>query len=130
MKDKNETNKYNHLLKKLVKLPPLIFYISSLDKRSCVLISFVVNVGRKQPTAFVYDHPSPWAMRREGLRWAEMNFDDKPPTTALTLFIRLIIHLFQLIFLARTIFFSHNKSDNSVFQPELNGSIVSITVVW
>jgi hypothetical protein len=29
----------------------------------------------------------------------------------------LIIRLFQLIFLAGTIFFSHNKSVNSIFQP-------------
>jgi hypothetical protein len=33
------------------------------------------------------------------------------------LFIRLIIRLFQLVFLAETVFFSHNKSANSVFQP-------------
>jgi hypothetical protein len=33
------------------------------------------------------------------------------------LFIRLIIHTFQLVFSARTVFFSHNKSANSVFQP-------------
>jgi hypothetical protein len=35
----------------------------------------------------------------------------------MTLFIRLIIRPFQLLFLARTVFFSHNKSANSVFQP-------------
>jgi hypothetical protein len=33
------------------------------------------------------------------------------------LFIRLIIHIFQFIFLAGTVFFSHNKSANSVFHP-------------
>jgi hypothetical protein len=33
----------------------------------------------------------------------------------MALFIRLIIRTFQLIFLAGTIFFSHNKSANSVF---------------
>jgi hypothetical protein len=33
------------------------------------------------------------------------------------LFIRLIIRLFQLVFSAGTIFFSHNKSTNNVFQP-------------
>jgi hypothetical protein len=33
------------------------------------------------------------------------------------LFIRLIIRLFQLVFSAGTVFFSHNKSVNSVFQP-------------
>jgi hypothetical protein len=33
------------------------------------------------------------------------------------MFIRLIIRLFQLVFSARTVFFSHNKSANSVFQP-------------
>jgi hypothetical protein len=33
------------------------------------------------------------------------------------LFIRLIIRLFQLVFSAGTVFFSHNKSANSVFQP-------------
>ena len=33
------------------------------------------------------------------------------------MFIRLIIRLFQLVFSAKTVFFSHNKSVNSVFQP-------------
>jgi hypothetical protein len=33
------------------------------------------------------------------------------------LFIRLIIRLFQFIFSAGTVFSSHNKSANSVFQP-------------
>jgi hypothetical protein len=37
--------------------------------------------------------------------------------TFMALFIRLIIYLFQLIFSAGTIFFSHNKSANCVFQP-------------
>jgi hypothetical protein len=35
----------------------------------------------------------------------------------LALFIRLIIRLFQLVFSAGTVFFSHNKSANNVFQP-------------
>jgi hypothetical protein len=35
----------------------------------------------------------------------------------MTLFIQLIIHTFQLVFSAETVFFSHNKSTNSVFQP-------------
>jgi hypothetical protein len=35
----------------------------------------------------------------------------------MALFIRLIILLFQLIFLAETVFFSHNKSANNIFQP-------------
>jgi hypothetical protein len=47
-------------------------------------------------------------LMKEG-RWTE--------ETATVLFIRLIIRLFQLIFSAATIFFSHNKSANSVFQP-------------
>jgi hypothetical protein len=38
-------------------------------------------------------------------------------SVALALFIRLIIHTFQLVFLTVTVFFSHNKSANSVFQP-------------
>jgi hypothetical protein len=29
----------------------------------------------------------------------------------------LIIHLFQLVFSVRIVFFSHNKSTNSIFQP-------------
>jgi hypothetical protein len=33
------------------------------------------------------------------------------------LIIRLIIRIFQLAFLVETVFFSHNKSANSVFQP-------------
>jgi hypothetical protein len=35
----------------------------------------------------------------------------------MALFIWLIIRLFQLVFSAGTVFFSHNKSANSVFQP-------------
>jgi hypothetical protein len=34
-----------------------------------------------------------------------------------SLFTWLIIRLFQLVFSARTVFFSHDKSVNSVFQP-------------
>jgi hypothetical protein len=33
----------------------------------------------------------------------------------MTLFIRIIIRTFQLVFSAETVFFSHNKSVNSVF---------------
>jgi hypothetical protein len=36
---------------------------------------------------------------------------------SLALFIRLIICTFQLVFLVGTMFFSHSKSSNSVFQP-------------
>jgi hypothetical protein len=35
----------------------------------------------------------------------------------MAMFTRLIIRLFQLIFLAGTVFFSHDKSANNVFQP-------------
>jgi hypothetical protein len=38
------------------------------------------------------------------------------------LFIWLIIRLIQLVFSARTVFFSHKKSANSVFQPAYNSS--------
>jgi hypothetical protein len=38
-------------------------------------------------------------------------------TATKALFIRLIIRLFQLVFSAETVFFSHNKSTNNVFQP-------------
>jgi hypothetical protein len=44
----------------------------------------------------------------------------KCPSKAL--FIWLIIRLIQLIFSAGTIFFSHKKSANSVFQPAYNSS--------
>jgi hypothetical protein len=40
----------------------------------------------------------------------------------LALFIWLIIRLIQLVFSAGTIFFSHKKSANSVFQPTYNSS--------
>jgi hypothetical protein len=40
----------------------------------------------------------------------------------LALFIRLIICLIQLVFSAGTVFFSHKKSANSVFQPAYNSS--------
>jgi hypothetical protein len=39
------------------------------------------------------------------------------------LFIRLIIRTFQLVFSAGTVFFSHNKSANSVFQPAYQHSL-------
>jgi hypothetical protein len=38
------------------------------------------------------------------------------------LFIWLIIRLIQLVFSAETVFFSHKKSANSVFQPAYNSS--------
>jgi hypothetical protein len=38
------------------------------------------------------------------------------------LFIWLIICLIQLVFSAETVFFSHKKSANSVFQPAYNSS--------
>jgi hypothetical protein len=38
------------------------------------------------------------------------------------LFIWLIIRFIQLVFLTRTVFFSHKKSTNSVFQPAYNSS--------
>jgi hypothetical protein len=41
---------------------------------------------------------------------------------ALALFVWLIIRLIQLVFSAGTVFFSHKKSANSVFQPAYNSS--------
>jgi hypothetical protein len=41
---------------------------------------------------------------------------------SLALFIWLIIRLIQLVFSAGTVFFSHKKSANSVFQPAYNSS--------
>jgi hypothetical protein len=40
----------------------------------------------------------------------------------MALFIWLIIRLIQLVFSAETVFFSHEKSANSVFQPAYNSS--------
>jgi hypothetical protein len=40
----------------------------------------------------------------------------------MALFIWLIIRLIQLVFSAGTVFFSHKKSANSVFQPAYNSS--------
>jgi hypothetical protein len=37
--------------------------------------------------------------------------------TYMALFSRLIIHTFQLVFSVSIVFFSHNKSVNSIFQP-------------
>jgi hypothetical protein len=42
--------------------------------------------------------------------------------TSKVLFIWLIIRLIQLVFSAETVFFSHKKSANSVFQPAYNSS--------
>jgi hypothetical protein len=46
----------------------------------------------------------------------------------MSLFTRLIIRLFQLVFSAKTVFFSHNKSANSVFQP--NGAYITIMMAY
>jgi hypothetical protein len=40
----------------------------------------------------------------------------------MAIFIWLIIRLIQLVFSAGTVFFSHKKSANSVFQPAYNSS--------
>jgi hypothetical protein len=40
----------------------------------------------------------------------------------MALFIWLIIRLIQLVFSAGTVFFSHKKSTNNVFQPAYNFS--------
>jgi hypothetical protein len=40
----------------------------------------------------------------------------------MTLFIWLIIRLIQLVFSTETVFFSHQKSANSVFQPAYNSN--------
>jgi hypothetical protein len=40
----------------------------------------------------------------------------------MALFIWLIIRLIQLVFLTGTVFFSHKKSANSIFQPAYNSS--------
>jgi hypothetical protein len=42
--------------------------------------------------------------------------------TMSVLFIWLIIHLIRLVFSAGTVFFSHKKSANGVFQPAYNSS--------
>jgi hypothetical protein len=44
------------------------------------------------------------------------------PEHMLALFIWLIIRLIQLVFSAETVFFSHKKSANSVFQSAYNSS--------
>jgi hypothetical protein len=41
---------------------------------------------------------------------------------SLAMFIWLIIRFIQLVFSAETVFFSHKKSANSVFQPAYNSS--------
>jgi hypothetical protein len=70
--------------------------------------------------------PKRFPLTNEIPRRTRTSIDHKFTTTAtpghffkqiLALFIRLIIRLFQLIFLIGTVFFSHNKSANSVFQP-------------
>jgi hypothetical protein len=54
---------------------------------------------------------------REGEAGAQLRLHKAPPVAVkiIALFIRLIIRLFQLVFSAGTVFFSHNKSANSVF---------------
>jgi hypothetical protein len=47
-------------------------------------------------------------------------------TASLALFIRLIIHTFQLIFSVGIVFFSHNKSANSVFQLAYQHSLARL----
>jgi hypothetical protein len=49
----------------------------------------------------------------------------------MALFIWLIVRLIQLVFSAGTVFFSHKKSANSVFQPAYNSSRTApITVTF
>jgi hypothetical protein len=45
-----------------------------------------------------------------------------PSYMSMAMFIWLIIRLIRLVFSARTVFFSHKKSVNSVFQPAYNSS--------
>jgi hypothetical protein len=58
-----------------------------------------------------------------------LRYGDRPEDVGLikghktkALFIWLIIRLIQLVFSAETVFFSHKKSANSVFQPAYNSS--------
>jgi hypothetical protein len=48
----------------------------------------------------------------------------------MALFIWLIIRLIQLVFSAGTVFFSHKKSANSVFQPAYNSSYELLVLVY
>jgi hypothetical protein len=57
-----------------------------------------------------------WELNR-ALLWTDVCIELK-----MVLFIWLIIRLIQLVFSAGTIFFSHKKSANSVFQPAYNSS--------
>jgi hypothetical protein len=54
-----------------------------------------------------------------------MGHDGPSPDTPV-LFIRLIIRTFQLVFSVETIFFSHNKSTNGIFQPTYQYKPVSL----
>jgi IS4 transposase len=44
------------------------------------------------------------------------------PVAVMVLFIWLIIRLIRLVFSAGTVFFSHKKLANSIFQPAYNSS--------
>jgi hypothetical protein len=46
------------------------------------------------------------------------------------MFIRLIIRLFQLVFSVGAVFFSHNKSVNSVFQPDYQHSRTTPKILY
>jgi hypothetical protein len=53
---------------------------------------------------------------------AQLTGEAQQSSTSMAMFIWLIIRLIQLVFSAGTVFFSHKKSANSVFQPAYNSS--------
>jgi hypothetical protein len=55
-----------------------------------------------------------------------------PEKAIMALFIWLIIRLIQLVFLAETVFLSHKKPANSVFQPAYNFSRTApmLSTIW
>jgi hypothetical protein len=54
---------------------------------------------------------------------------DQNTVETFALFIWLIIRLIRLVFLAGTVFFSHKKSPNSVFQPTYNFSRTALLLM-
>jgi hypothetical protein len=80
--------------------------------------SLPANLGSRTQRACVAGESEEWATHL-GCRISFKNYRNRKGKCnyAESLFTRLIIHLFRLVFSIGTVFFSHNKSANSVFHP-------------
>jgi hypothetical protein len=67
---------------------------------------------------------------KDQLVYVTFHWHREKETVTMVMFIRLIIRLFQLVFSVRTIFFSYNKSANSIFQSGYQHSRTEPIWLW